>query len=111
MIIEQAFEGELLILFESMEDDTEIIEGLGTKGVYRATEVVRCPTTTVLRSCPLLLPESKMYEGVLGQMTWPKRARMWLSTKKRYPLRLEGGEEDGSKENQRAAVCEEWIYF
>ena len=48
MIIEQAFEGELLSLFESVEDDTEIIEGLGTKGADHATEVLWYPATTVL---------------------------------------------------------------
>ncbi len=64
MIIEQAFEGELFTSFEPVEDNTEIIEGLGTKGAYRATEILRCPATTVLRPCPLVPPGSEVHEGV-----------------------------------------------
>ena len=94
-----------------MEEDTEIIEGLGTKGADRATEVLWYPATTVIRPCPLLPPGSEVYEGVPNRMARPKRAKLSLTTNKRYPLQLEGSEEDGSKENQRAAVHDEGIDF
>ena len=40
MKIETSQGGELLTSFEPVEDDTEIIEGLGIKGVNRATKVL-----------------------------------------------------------------------
>ena len=40
MIIEQAFEGDLLTSFEPVKDATEIVEGLTTEGEDRATKVL-----------------------------------------------------------------------
>ena len=47
----------MLIEFEPVDEDSEIIEGQATKGADRATEVLRRPMTTFLRTC-LLYPTS-----------------------------------------------------
>ena len=65
----------MLTLFELVEEDIEIIEGLGTKGANQANDVLQSPTTTIFWPCPLPSLGSEVYKGVLGQMTQPKQAR------------------------------------
>ncbi len=83
----------MLTSFEAVNDATEIVEGLCSKGADQATELVPSPTRTVLR----LAPGSELYEAVPERMTRPKQARMWLTSTQRNASPFEGVEEGYNK--------------
>ena len=94
----------MITSFELVEDSTEKVDGLCSKGADRATKQLQSLATAVLWPFPFLLIGSELYEAVLSRMTLPKQARLRLRRSKRYSWRLEGGEEDSSEDNPRAAV-------